>query len=321
MVDESARMCESCGAPLEFGYGATVITCSYCGSSMALEGDVAKLISKHTMLLNNITKSDATESAKQWMDAGVFRVNVAVESEINKVELNYLPVWTVPVTVKGRYMGRSSGGYQANSRQMSDSWKKKNTKGFLSGFGKMAGKIALTALAASSNNRGVRRAGMGVAYGGNTGYSSGDINEQCFELILARRGTTLDLTKYPIPLDGKMIFDLNKIKTSGGEIHDGDMLEDEAKNKAKHIAVDNIRTDLSHRIDQISRFDVDTEVGEGELIHVPIWFVHYTHKGVERVCGVEGVACTVVNGDRPTVSLGLLGGKSEETAEQTKPPE
>ena len=74
-------------------------------------------------------------------------------------------------------------------------------------------------------------------------------------------------------------------------------------------------------MDQISRFDVNAEVGEGELIHVPVWFVHYTHKGVERVCGVEGVSCTVVNGDRPTVSMGLLGGNSEETAEQSKPPE
>ena len=79
MVDESTRMCESCGAPLEFGYGATLITCSYCGSSMTLEGDVAKLISKHTMLLNSINRDQAVDAAKQWMDAGVFRRNVADE--------------------------------------------------------------------------------------------------------------------------------------------------------------------------------------------------------------------------------------------------
>ena len=311
MVDEGSRMCESCGAPLEFGYGATLITCTYCGSSMTLDGDVAKLISKHTMLLNTINRDIAVEAAKKWMDAGVFRRNVAEESEITKVELKYMPVWTVPVTITGKWMGQYRGGYQANARQMSDSYKKKDTKGFFAGLGKMAAKTALSAM---SNRDGYR-------HSRGSQYQSGHINEQRFELILARRGTTMDLTKYPIPLDGKMIFDLNKIKSSNAEILDGDMLEDEAKHKAEHTAVDNIRTNLSHTVDNISRFDVNTQLGEGELIHVPVWFVHYNHNGVDRLCGVEGVSCSVVNGDRPTVSLGILGKGAEETPEQTRMPE
>lgn len=310
MVEET-KMCENCGAPLEIGYGATLVTCGYCGSSMTLEGEVAKLISKHTMLLNTITQNDAVVAAKKWMDAGVFRRNVAEESTITKVELNYLPVWTIPVTVTGKYMGRSTGGYHADARLMSDSYKKKDAKGFFAGLGKIAAKTALTALANQSHN--TRRSGPQ--------YVSGNIDEHCFELILARRGSTMNLTKYPIPLDGKTIFNLDKIKTHGGTILDGDMQEEEAKDKAKHHAVDNVRTDLSHRIDAIQRFDVNTNIGDGELIHVPIWFVHYQHKGVDRVCGVEGVSCSVVNGDRPTVSMGILGGKAEETPEQVKPPE
>ena len=311
---EQTHSCENCGAPLELGYGATVVTCGYCGSSMSLDGDVAKLISKHTMLLNSINRDMAVDAAKEWMDKGIFRRNVAEESEITNVELKYLPVWTVPVTVRGRYMGRSSGGYQADARLMSDSYKKKDAKGFFAGLGKMAAKTALTAMANQGNNRRYHNSHR-------SNHISGDINEQCFELILARRGTTMDLTKYPIPLDGKMIFDLNKLKSDNAEIMDGDMLEDEAKNKAEQTAVTNVRTDLSHKIDQISRFDVNTEVSEGELIHVPIWFVHYKHNGVDRVCGVEGVSCSVVNGDRPTVSLGILGKGAEETAEQSRPPE
>jgi len=311
MVDEGSRMCESCGAPLEFGYGATLITCSYCGSSMTLEGEVAKLISKHTMLLNSITRDQAVNAAKKWMDAGIFRVNVAAESQINNVELKYMPVWTVPVTVRGRWMGQYRGGYQASGRQMSDSYKKKDTKGFLAGFGKLAAKTALSAMSSRDGYRHSR----------GPQYQSGHINEVCFELILARRGTTMDLTKYPIPLDGKMIFDLNKVKSQNAEILDGDMLEDEAKSKAEQTAIENIRMKISHDVDNITRFDVNPEIGEGELIHVPIWFVQYAHKGVERLCGVEGVSCSVVNGDRPTVSLGILGKGAEETPEQAKQPE
>ncbi len=167
-------------------------------------------------------------------------------------------------------------------------------------------------------------AGTHVAYNmqrSGGGFRSGNINEQHFQLILARRGTTMDLTKYPIPLGSKMIFDLNRIQNSSGEILDGDMLEDEAKSMAQNTAIDKSRTELSHQVDNIENFNVQTAIGEPELIHVPIWFVHYVHKNVERVCGVEGVSCIVVNGDRPTVSLGLLGGKKNETAEQAAPPE
>jgi len=312
MVDEGPKMCKNCGAPLEFGYGAIVITCAYCGSSMTLAGDVAKLVSKHTMLLNRITQNDAVISAKKWMDAGIFRVNVAAESTITTIELKYLPVWTVPVTVSGNYAGSFRGGYHAAGHQMSDSIKEKDTKGFFSGLGRMAGKFALDAL----SNAGKRGGGRATDE-----YHTGVINDQYHELILARRSTTMDLTKYPIPLASKAIFDLNKIKSTGGEILDGDMLEDEAKAKAEAVAIEKSRKDLSHKIDSIQRFDVRTNIGEGELIHVPVWLVHYIHKGVERVCGIEGVTCIAVNGERPTVSLGLLGKGSGETQEQIRPPE
>jgi hypothetical protein len=317
MADDKARSCEKCGAPLEFGYGATLITCGYCGTSITLEGDVAKLISKHTMLLNRITREDAVKAAKEWMDKGIFRVNVAQESQITNVELKYLPVWTIAVAVNGNYTGRSHGGYAADSRLMSDSYKKKEAKGFFKGLGKLAAKTAATAM--SYGNGAGSRVARDVSRG-DRGYRSGPINEQFYQLILARRSTTMDLTKYKIPIEGKMIFDLNQIKTSGGEILDGDMQEQDAKSKAHATAIENCRMDLSHKIDDIQQFNVQASIGEGELIHLPIWFVHYVHKGVERVCGVEGVTGSVVNGNRPTVSMGILGGKSEETPEQAAPP-
>jgi hypothetical protein len=320
MVDEGARNCDNCGAPLEFGYGATVITCGYCGSSLTLDGDVARLISKHTMLMNLISREQAIETAKVWMDKGIFRVKVAQESEIQNVDLKYLPVWTIPATLVGNYSGSSHGGYAADSRLMSDSFKKKDAKGFFKGFGKLAAKTAITAMAMTSDNRADDRVARNVNRS-NSGFRSGTINEQHHQLILARRGTTMDLTKYPIPLGGKMIFDLNQITNSGGEILDGDMLEPEAMSMAESTAIEGCRTNLLHQVDNLQNFNVQAQLGEPELVHVPIWMVHYIHKGVERVAAVDGITSTVVNGDRPTVSLGLLGGKSNETPEQAAPPE
>jgi hypothetical protein len=309
VVDQPPMMCKNCGAPLEVGYGAVVITCVYCGSSMTLAGDVTKLISKHTMLLNRITRDDAVLAAKKWMDLGVFRVNVAAESTITLVEMKYLPVWTIPVIVNGSYTGVMGGGFHSAGAQMSDSFKEKDTKGFFSGLGKMAGQVALNALANQGKQRNVRQAPQ---------TTSGVIKDMYHELILARRSTTMDLTKYPIPLNGKEIFNINTMKSTGGELLDGDMLEDEAKAKAEADAVEKSRKALSHKLDSIQRFEIDTIVGEAELVHVPIWLVHYTHKGVERVCGVEGVTGIAVNGDRPTVSLGLLGKTNVQAQDEIK---
>jgi hypothetical protein len=309
MADQSPMMCKNCGAPLEIGYGAAVVTCCYCGSSMTLTGDVAKLISKHTMLLNQITSDDAVLAARKWMDLGIFRVNVAAESTITLTEMKYLPVWTIPVIVNGSYTGVLSGGLHAAGAQLSDSFKEKNTKGFLSGLGKMAGQVALNTLANQGKQRNVRQTPQ---------TTSGIIKDIYHELILARRSTTMDLTKYPIPLDGKEIFNLSTIKSTGGEILDGDMLEDEAKAKAETDAVEKSRKTLSHTLDNIQRFEVTTIVGEAELIHVPIWLIHYTHKGTERVCGVEGVTGNPINGDRPTISLGLLNKTTVQTQDEIK---
>jgi hypothetical protein len=311
MVDQPPMMCKNCGAPLEFGYGATVITCVYCGSSMTLAGDVAKLISKHTMLLNCITKDDAVLAAKKWMDIGILRVNVAAESTITLVEMKYLPVWTIPVIVNGSYTGVMGGGYHSAGAQMSDSYKEKDVKGFFSGLGAMAGKVALDALANQGKQRNMRQTPQ---------TTSGVIKDLYHELILARRSTTMDLTKYPIPLTGKEIFNLSSIKSTGGELLDGDMLEDEAKAKAEADATEKSRKALSHKLDSIQRFEVNTIIGEAELIHVPIWLVHYAHKGVERICGVEGVTGTPVNGDRPTISLGLLSKTSVQAQDEIKVP-
>lgn len=322
---EKPIMCESCGAPLKIGFGATLITCEYCGSSMTVSGEVAKLISKHSMLLNKITPEQAVEEAKKWMDSGIFRVGVSKEARIAEVTLKYLPVWTVPVTVTGNYSASSSGGYSADVRQMSDSWKEKDKKGFLKGFGKLAVKgAAIAAIAAGAgktmSSRGRDSGGIGMvlggtvvhdmAGGGQRGPASGPISKQYYELMLARRASDVDLNQYQIPLQEKEIFTIGKIPQNA-EILNGDMLEEEAKAKADALGREQVRKELSHQYDTIHALNINTALGEGELIHIPVWFVSYEHKGVNRLTGVDGITCKVVNGTRPTVSLGILGKKKE----------
>lgn len=320
---EKPIMCESCGAPLKIGFGATLITCEYCGSSMTVSGEVAKLISKHSMLLNKITPEQAVEEAKKWMDSGIFRVGVSKEATVTEVSLKYLPVWTVPVTVTGNYSASSSGGLAADTRQMSDSWKEKDTKGFLKGLGKLAVKGAAIGAMAYGGGRMMSTRGRngggaliggtivhGMTTSGQRGPASGPISKQYYELMLARRASDIDLNQYQIPLQEKEIFTIGKLPDDA-EILNGDMLEEEAKAKADALGREQVRKELSHQYDTIHALNINTAVGEGELIHIPVWFVNYEHKSVKRVAGVDGITCKVVNGTRPTVSLGVLGKKKE----------
>jgi len=250
---EKPMMCESCGAPLKTGFGATLITCEYCGSSMTVSGEVAKLISKHSMLLNKITPEQAVETAKKWMDSGIFRVGVSKEATITEVALKYLPVWTVPVTVTGNYSASSSGGLAADTRQMSDSWKEKDTKGFLKGLGKLAVKGAAIGAMAYGGGRMMSTRGRsgggaliggtmvhGMTTGGQRGPASGPISRQYYELMLARRASDIDLNQYQIPLQEKEIFAIGKIP-SDAELLNGDMLEEEAKAKADALGREQVR--------------------------------------------------------------------------------
>lgn len=323
---EETIACESCGAPLKIGYGATVITCEYCGSSMTVSGEVAKLISKHSMLFNKIPPENAVEVAKRWMDSGIFRVGLSKEAEITDVTLKYVPVWTIPVFVTGSYSASSSGGYATDARQMRDSWKEKAKKGFLKGLGKLAIKGAAIAAMAAGAGKAIISGGKDskgvnimiggavlhdMSTGGQSGQTSEEISQQCYELMLARRASDIDLNQYQIPLEVKEVFVISKIPVDA-EILSGDMVEDEAKAKADELAREQVKKEILHQYDRIHTLNLDTTLGEGELVNIPIWFVSYEHRGVNRIAGVDGITGNVVNGTRPTVSLGILDKKKEE---------
>lgn len=329
---EKPILCESCGAPLKIGYGATLVTCEYCGSSMTISGEVAKLISKHSMLLNKIPHENAVDVAKRWMDSGIFRVGVSKEAAITEVSLKYVPVWTIPVFVTGSYSASSSGGYTADMRQMRDGWKEKDKKGFLKGLGKLAVKGAAIAAIAAGAGKAISSGGKDskgvnimiggavlhdMSTGGQSGQARGEISKQYYELMLARRASDIDLNQYQIPVEEKEVFVISKIPVDA-EILSGDMLEDEAKARADQLAREQVRREISHQYDTIHALDLNTTSGEDELVHIPIWFVTYEHRGVYRIAGVDGITGNVVNGTRPTVSLGILGKKKEEREGELK---
>ena len=53
--------------------------------------------------------------------------------------------------------------------------------------------------------------------------------------------------------------------------------------------VDQLQSDRAHaNYHMIQRLQTDIDVGEGELLHAPVWFARYEHKGGKIVVVLDG---------------------------------
>ena len=56
-------------------------------------------------------------------------------------------------------------------------------------------------------------------------------------------------------------------------------------------------------MDTIQSINVNPTTYSGELLHVPVWFMNYSHKGKAMFILIDGNSGQVMNGDRPSFSL------------------
>lgn len=94
------------------------------------------------------------------------------------------------------------------------------------------------------------------------------------------------------------LFDISKYP-KGIKILNGDISEDSAKYQARTL-VDQIQSQKAHsQYHMIQQISTEEDVSDTELLHVPIWFVRYDHKGTKIVLVLDANSGNVIN------SLGL----------------
>jgi predicted RNA-binding Zn-ribbon protein involved in translation (DUF1610 family) len=106
---------------------------------------------------------------------------------------------------------------------------------------------------------------------------------------------------FQFQLQAKMPFD--RRQTGGIDVQNGDISEAEAKAQAEAIAYKLAEEEADSRVDSLDSIQVYPTTYDGELVHVPVWFMHYTHKEKPMFILVDGHSGDVVNGERPLVSL------------------
>jgi hypothetical protein len=275
--------CNSCGAPLKPSSGLALVVCAYCGAATTMgAGGAAQVIQKHFMLASSISQEQALTAGGQWLNKGILRRKVAETSDVGNTVLKFVPYWVVPTTIVADYQGTRGAGV---AQMRSESTGGKILGGAL---------FALQAAATANQNRNatpqVTRVRDRIQVSKNIP-------------VVAVRGYNKYQPEggYEFNEAAKIAFD--KRQSGGADVMDGDVTEAEAKQLAGGQAQKIAEREAKKRVDTLESIQVYPTMTDGELLHVPVYFVEYTHKGKAMFIAIDGNAGHVMNGERPAISL------------------
>jgi ribosomal protein L37AE/L43A len=303
--------CPTCGAPLTPKFGEMVITCEYCGASVTLGAQGWADIQKQTMLALKIASTDQVNSIiKPLMDNGLLHRHLQENSTLEEMSLSYVPYWIVSVSARttvvcenvaaqigqtattaalmGIMFGGMGGGFGGGGRGggRRRAW---DTSGMRS-IGFFGGAFLPSPIMAF---------GMGMGYGGGGMRKTEQMDANySFPVVALKALTEYQPRSYQFDLEGRTLFDITKLPKNI-KVLNGDISEDVAKSQAKTL-VDQLQSDGAHaKYHMIQQINTQSDVGDAELLHAPIWFARYDHKGKKVVLVIDANSGRVIN------SLGL----------------
>ena len=119
-----------------------------------------------------------------------------------------------------------------------------------------------------------------------------------FPVVALKALTEYQPRDYQFDLAGRELFDISKLPKNV-KVLNGDISEEVAKYQAKTL-VDQLQSAKAHaKYHMIQQMNTQMDVGDVELLHAPIWFAKYDHKGKKIVLVVDANSGRVIN------SLGL----------------
>ena len=305
--------CPSCGAPLAPKFGEMVITCEYCGATVTLGTQGWTNIQKQTMLLLKVATVDQVNSIiTPMMDKGLLHRHLHEDSKQEEMSLTYVPYWIVSVSARttitatdetaqvaqtattaalmGVIFGGMGGGYGGGGgRRGGGMGGRRAFEGEFGVSNPFAGILGLKRIR-------IMFMGMGMGYGGGGGMRKTDQMDANynFPVIALKALTDYQPRDYQFNLEGRELFDISKLPKNV-RILNGDISEDVAKSQAKTL-VDQLQSQKAHaKYHMIQAINTESDVGDVELLHVPVWFAKYDHKGNKIVLVIDANSGNVIN--------------------------
>jgi hypothetical protein len=138
--------------------------------------------------------------------------------------------------------------------------------------------------------------GMGMGYGGGGGNKNAQQMDENynFPVIALKALTDYQPHDYQFNLEGRELFDIAKLPKEV-KILNGDVSEEVAKSQAKTF-VDQLQSQKAHaKYHMIQSIHTDSDVGDVELLHAPIWFSKFDHKGNKIVLVIDANSGSLIN--------------------------
>ncbi len=298
----SSLKCPSCGAPISPKFGEMVISCEYCGNAITLGTQGWTNIQKQTMLDLKVANVDQVNSIiTPLMDRGLLHRHLHEDSTQEEMSLTYVPYWIVSVSARtsiiatdetaqiaqtattavlmGVIFGGMSGGFGGGRRRALESQFRMGNP--------FAGILGLKRIK-------IMAWGMGMGYGGGMKKTEQLDENYNFPVIALKALTDYQPRDYQFNLDGRELFDISKLP-KGVKILNGDISEEVAKSQAKTL-VDQLQSQKAHeKYHMIQSIHTDSDVGDVELLHAPVWFTKYDHNGNKIVLVIDANSGRVIN--------------------------
>jgi hypothetical protein len=278
-----------------------VITCEYCGYGVTLGTQGWINIQKQTMLTLKVATVEQVNSIiTPMMDRGLLHRHLHEDSTQEEMSLTYVPYWIVSVSARTTIIAANETAQIAQTA----------TTAALMGviFGGMSGgfRVGRRLFEGGVGIRGLLTGALGLgwmrimAFGMGMGRMGGmkrteqmDANYN-FPVIALKALMDYQPRDYQFNLEGRELFDVSKLPKDV-KILNGDVSEDVAKSQAKTL-VDQLQSQKAHaKYHMIESIHTDSDVGDVELLHVPVWFAKYDHKGNKIVLVIDANSGRVIN--------------------------
>lgn len=279
--------CSKCGGPLSATQEDLIITCRYCGFTMTI--GTGEEIKRHSMLENHLFAQQAVEAAQKYMDKGLLRVGVSKDASIANAKLRYIPFWVCPANTSTFISGRTGTGFMGEIHQAQEAITDKRSSKL-----KKFGKLVLAGAEAYAGSQQKDKTPTSVSYSFSNSY---------IWPTLARRTLISEINFYDVPAARKIPFDVGRLPQDA-EFLNIELNEEEAKMMIKSEVEAKERLIASGKVDSLETCSVTVALGEGELVHAPVWFVQYTLKGENYVIAVDGCEGKILGGGRPLFKIG-----------------
>lgn len=286
--------CPNCGAPISPKFGEMVITCEYCGSGVTLGDGGWTSIQKQTMLpINFADKDPMMAKIHDLMDKGFLHRHLQEQSTLQEMTLSLVPYWIVPVSARTSIVAADMLQQTAQTATTAALWGVVlgglgggggGYRGGGGGFRPRRSFSPRSLFPPIHLGIGTQRLGMfmGGMYGGGGARKAEQMdNNYNFPVVALKALTEYQPKDYVFNMTQRTLFDISKVP-KGIPVLNGDVGEEDAKSQAKTF-VDQAQSQKAHeKYHMIQQMHTDMDVGEAELLHAPIWFARYDHKG-ERI--------------------------------------